>query len=98
MVINLSPAQFRRPELRDMIKKAVSSYHLDNGSLEIDIAESTLVEDADSSLKTLNALKKNGVRLAIDDFGTGFSSIANLKHFPVDTVKIHESFVEDLHN
>lgn len=96
MIINLCPIQFRHAEMVDILRDAVSAYGLTGGSLEVDIAESTLMKDTDYSLRALRALKKAGVNLAIDDFGTGYSSIAFLRQFPVDTLKIHQSFVGDL--
>jgi diguanylate cyclase (GGDEF)-like protein len=96
MIINLCPIQFRHAEIVDMLRDAIGQYGLTRGSLEVDIAESTLMKDTAYSLRALRALKKAGVNLAVDDFGTGYSSIAFLKQFPVDTLKIHQSFVADL--
>ena len=61
--------------------------------LELELTESILMHDADSSASMLGALKEMGVKLAIDDFGTGYSSLSYLRRFPIDTLKIDQSFV-----
>jgi EAL domain-containing protein (putative c-di-GMP-specific phosphodiesterase class I) len=66
--------------------------------LERELTESILMHDAGSSASVLQALKAMGVRLAIDDFGTGYSSLSYLKRFPIDTLKIGQSFVRDIVN
>ncbi|MFP5404749.1 MAG: EAL domain-containing protein, partial [Gammaproteobacteria bacterium] len=64
--------------------------------LELELTESTLLQDSDASMKTLRALKQLGVKLSIDDFGTGYSSFSYLKRLDVDTLKIDQSFVWDI--
>jgi EAL domain-containing protein (putative c-di-GMP-specific phosphodiesterase class I) len=64
--------------------------------LELELTESNLMQDAESSLSVLEALKSMGVRLAIDDYGTGYSSLSYLKRFPIDTLNIDQSFVRDI--
>jgi EAL domain-containing protein (putative c-di-GMP-specific phosphodiesterase class I) len=64
--------------------------------LGVEIAESVLMEDIETTLNTLNRLKELGLSLSIDDFGTGFSSLSHLKHLPVDTLKVDKSFIAGL--
>ncbi|HSH71432.1 MAG TPA: EAL domain-containing protein [Methylophilaceae bacterium] len=98
IAVNVSPRQFRQPSLARMIKNVLDVTSLDPNCLELEITESTLIDDADKFIETLHALKKIGVKLAIDDFGTGYSSLAYLKDFPIDRLKIDKAFVSNLEN
>jgi EAL domain-containing protein (putative c-di-GMP-specific phosphodiesterase class I) len=69
---------------------------LSPGDLELELTETFLMQDSDFTGTALHALKKLGVRLALDDFGTGFSSLSHLKRFPMDTLKIDQSFLRNL--
>jgi|WetSurMetagenome_2_1015567.scaffolds.fasta_scaffold22714_2 diguanylate cyclase (GGDEF)-like protein/PAS domain S-box-containing protein len=96
IAINLSAAQFRQPNLPDTILQCLHKNQLDANYLGLEVTESLLMEDVDSILLTLQSLKKMGIQLAIDDFGTGYSSLSYLKRFPVDKIKIDQSFVRDI--
>lgn len=96
IAINLSAAQFRQPNLPDTIDQCLEKNQLDANYLGLEVTESLLMEDVDSILLTLHNLKKMGLQLAIDDFGTGYSSLSYLKRFPVDKIKIDQSFVRDV--
>ncbi len=94
--VNVAPRQFRDPHLLDAVRQAVARSGIPPGALELEITESLLLEHSADTRKTLEALKAVGVTLAIDDFGTGYSSLSYLKRFPIDRVKIDQSFVRDL--
>jgi EAL domain-containing protein (putative c-di-GMP-specific phosphodiesterase class I) len=96
MGVNLSARQFQQPQLVDDIVGILNATGLDAHHLKLEITESVLMDDADASLKTMQTLKRLGIRLAIDDFGTGYSSLSYLQRFPVDTLKIDRSFVKTL--
>ena len=93
MNVNLSGRQFQSPLLDAEITRILQSTGLNPHSLKLEITESVVMQDAESAVAKLQALKKLGVQLAIDDFGTGYSSLSYLKRFPVDTLKIDRSFV-----
>ena len=94
--VNLSARQFERPDLVDTVAAALRDSGLPAEALCLEITETVLMSDAPAALRTLTALKALGVELAVDDFGIGYSSLAYLKRFPVDTLKIDRSFVEGL--
>jgi EAL domain-containing protein (putative c-di-GMP-specific phosphodiesterase class I) len=93
MSVNLSAKQLQQPDLIDDVKKALSDSGLDARCLTLEITESILMIDTDSTITKLNALKDLGVKLAVDDFGTGYSSLSYLSRFPVDILKIDRSFI-----
>ena len=94
--VNLSARQFERPDVVDTVSAALQDSGLPAEALCLEITETILMSDAPAALRTLTALKALGVELAIDDFGIGYSSLAYLKRFPVDTLKIDRSFVAGL--
>jgi diguanylate cyclase (GGDEF)-like protein/PAS domain S-box-containing protein len=94
--VNLSPRQFRQNDLVETVRDVLAETGQPPELLELEITESTLMTDVDETLAKLEALSAMGVRLAIDDFGTGYSSLAYLKRFPVDKLKVDQSFVRDL--
>ncbi|MHB9132019.1 MAG: putative bifunctional diguanylate cyclase/phosphodiesterase [Armatimonadota bacterium] len=93
---NLSARQFRRHDLVDTVQRILNETGLPADSLELEITESTTMENVDRTLTILRSLADIGVRLAIDDFGTGYSSLSYLKRFPVHTLKIDRVFVKDV--
>ncbi|MGH9035236.1 MAG: EAL domain-containing protein, partial [Acidimicrobiia bacterium] len=91
--VNLSARQLRVPELTDTVRDVLAETGLDPSRLCLEITESVLMDDVESSIEALLDLKALGVRLAIDDFGTGYSSLSYLRRFPVDVVKLDRSFI-----
>lgn len=98
VAVNLSPRQFTDPDLLDNMRKIIRSVEIDARFLEIEITESTLMENVGYAIHILNQLKELGITIAIDDFGTGYSSLAMLKRLPVDKLKIDRSFVKELNS
>ena len=96
MSVNLSARQFQNASLVEDIQTIVQEVGLDPSTLTLEITESVIMHDIGSTIRTLRGLKELGIQLAIDDFGTGFSSLAYLKQFPVDILKIDRSFVDGL--
>lgn len=94
--VNLSPVEFQRGDLVERVQAALVASGLPAARLELEITESTLLEEADQALRTLERLKGLGVRLAMDDFGTGYSSLSYLRAYPFDALKIDRSFIRDL--
>ncbi len=96
VAVNLSPRQFRQSNLVDTVARAIERHGWPCKLLELEITEGVLMQQTSETLKTLEALNRLGVGLAIDDFGTGYSSLSYLKRFPVDFLKIDQSFVRDI--
>lgn len=96
LAINISAVEFRGDEFLNGVRECLQETQLAPGSLEVELTESVLMQDLKSSLAVLQALKAMGVQLAIDDFGTGYSSLSYLKRFPIDNLKIDQSFVRDI--
>ncbi len=93
MSVNVSMRQLESGSLVDDVVQALGDSGLDPGALTLEVTESTLMRDAESTVSRLRRLKDIGVMIAIDDFGTGYSSLAYLRQFPVDVLKIDRSFV-----
>lgn len=96
VTVNLSSSQFKQANLIEMIAGVLAETGLDPAYLELELTERTIMKNAEEAKKTLHELKKMGVHLSIDDFGTGFSSLSYLKLFPIDRLKIAQSFVRDV--
>ncbi|MEE4378961.1 MAG: EAL domain-containing protein [Candidatus Competibacteraceae bacterium] len=96
VAVNISALQFRNPQLLVTIRQAIEDSALEPQNLEIEVTETTAMQGLEESLALLNQMREMGLRIAIDDFGTGHSSLAYLKRFPVHTLKIDRSFVQNL--
>ncbi len=93
MSANLSARELREPGLVENVAAILQRTGVDPATIVLEITETSMVEDADGAIATLQALKALGVRLAIDDFGTGYSSLSYLRRLPVDVLKLDRSFV-----
>ena len=96
MAVNLSPRQFNDDGLLEEIAKALRDSGMNPQLLELELTEGMVMQNAERAGKVLASIKKLGVRIAIDDFGVGYSSLANLKRFPIDILKVDRSFIRDL--
>ncbi|HVI50349.1 MAG TPA: EAL domain-containing protein [Candidatus Sulfotelmatobacter sp.] len=96
VAVNISPKQFAETDVEALIRQAVAVSGIDPSRLDVEITESTLMNDPERVISHLEQLKTTGIQLSIDDFGTGYSSLNYLKRFPVDTLKIDRSFVIDI--
>ena len=96
VAVNLSPVQFNTGNLAQVVMSALAASGVEAGRLELEITESLLLQDRDTTLATLHQLRDLGVRIALDDFGTGFSSLNYLRAFPFDKLKIDQCFIAGL--
>jgi diguanylate cyclase (GGDEF)-like protein/PAS domain S-box-containing protein len=96
MAVNLSARQFTDDDLLSDIADAIETSGIRAELLELELTESMVIQNPERAGKVLHALKQMGVKLAIDDFGVGYSSLANLKRFPIDTLKVDRSFIRDI--
>ncbi len=97
--VNLSPLQFRKPGVYEMVSDILMETGFPPDKLELEITEGALLVDSEATLETLKLLKSIGVSIAMDDFGTGYSSLSYLRSFPFDKLKIDQSFIRELgHN
>lgn len=96
IAVNISAIEFRHPSFFECVQTILEETGLDPKMLELEITESVLMRDVDSSAEILTNLKNLGVQLAVDDFGTGFSSLSYLQQFPIDVLKIDRSFVDEI--
>jgi EAL domain-containing protein (putative c-di-GMP-specific phosphodiesterase class I) len=98
IAVNISARQFQQPGLVKLVEDALAESGLEPAALELEITESSAMHDVERAVRTLEDLKALGVALAIDDFGAGFSSLSYLSRFPIDRLKIDQSFVRALEN
>lgn len=96
IAVNLSAQQFRHQDLVRLVRDTLDDYDIAPRLLELELTETLLMDDAERTVAILGQLRAMGVSLAIDDFGTGFSSLAYLRQFPVQTLKIDRSFVAEI--
>jgi diguanylate cyclase (GGDEF)-like protein len=96
VAVNLSARQFGQPPIARTVRRVLEDTGLDPAALELEITESVLLHHDSEKLESLRALAEIGVTLSIDDFGTGYSSLSYLKRFPVDALKIDQSFTHDI--
>lgn len=94
--VNISARQFMQPKLVASIAQILADTGLEPGLLEVEMTESLLMVHTEASVAVLSALKALGIHISVDDFGTGYSSLSYLKRFPVDVLKIDQSFVRDI--
>jgi diguanylate cyclase (GGDEF)-like protein len=95
VAVNLSPVQFKSKKLLDTVIMALSTSGLSPHRLELEITESVLLVEQESTLATLHQLRSLGARIAMDDFGTGYSSLSYLRSFPFDKIKIDGTFIRN---
>ncbi len=98
IAVNVSPVQFRSQDLARAVINALTAANLAPQRLELEITESVLMQNNETTLRRLHQLREFGVRISMDDFGTGHSSLSYLRSFPLDKIKIDRSFVNDLSN
>ncbi|KFF43842.1 MULTISPECIES: putative bifunctional diguanylate cyclase/phosphodiesterase [Pseudomonas] len=96
MSVNISAIDFRQRDFVDNLAAILKQTGLPPAQLELEITESVLMQNVDETVDTLRRIKAMGVRLALDDFGTGYSSLSYLRRFPIDVLKIDQSFVRGL--
>ncbi|WP_068829404.1 putative bifunctional diguanylate cyclase/phosphodiesterase [Pseudomonas sp. BMS12] len=94
--LNVSPVQFGMPKLVEDLRRLLDMHQLKPSQLEVEVTESALMQDLDTTREQLQQLRELGVRIAIDDFGTGYSSLAYLRHFELDTLKIDRLFISNM--
>lgn len=94
--INVSAIQLKRENFIDDLQKFIDLYEIDSDLIEIEITESVLIHNFESTLEQIKTLRRMGIRVSLDDFGTGFSSLSYLRELPISTLKIDKSFVDHI--
>jgi diguanylate cyclase len=96
MAVNLSARQFRQDSLIETVRGALSAARLEPRYLELELTESAVMQDAESSVQIMRRLSDLGLRISVDDFGTGYSSLSYLRRLPLDKLKIDRSFIREI--
>ncbi len=94
--INLTPRQFKEQDLVALFTQAIAEQNIDASSLSVEVTERTLIDNVGEVESTLKKLRKMGITVMLDDFGTGYASLAYLKEFPIDVVKIDRAFIAEI--
>jgi EAL domain-containing protein (putative c-di-GMP-specific phosphodiesterase class I) len=94
--VNVSPVQFKMLNFTEVLKEVLDETGMNPRYLTLELTESMLIDNLETSTDKLHQLKAMGVSIALDDFGTGYSSLSYLQKFPIDTLKIDRSFVQDV--
>jgi diguanylate cyclase (GGDEF)-like protein len=94
--VNVSARQFQQPDFHKRVADLLRRHDVDPGLIEIELTEGLVMEDIDCAMRELVALKRIGLRISIDDFGTGYSCLSYLRRFPIDVLKIDQSFVQEI--
>jgi EAL domain-containing protein (putative c-di-GMP-specific phosphodiesterase class I) len=95
-IVNISNIQLRQKDFTDIVIKAIKASGMDPHDLELELTESIIMQNIETSIVKLRELKDIGIKLSFDDFGTGYSSLSYLKRIPLDTIKIDQSFIKDI--
>ena len=96
MAVNISARQFQHPEFIGMVAAVLQKTCIDPHYLELEITESVAMHEVEKTIATLNELRAMHVQLSIDDFGTGYSSLSYLKRFPINKLKVDQSFIRNM--
>jgi diguanylate cyclase (GGDEF)-like protein/PAS domain S-box-containing protein len=97
MAVNVSARQFNQEDFAERVRRALRLADLPPDNLELELTESLILQRPEHVIRTMKALKETGVTFSIDDFGTGYSSLSQLKRYPIDKLKIDQSFIRDIH-
>lgn len=97
IAVNMSPRQFRQEDLSERVAAIFTETGADPSNVTLELTESMVMQDVNSTLVALRALKNLGLSISLDDFGTGYSSLSYLRRFPIDELKIDKSFINDIH-
>ena len=96
VTVNLSPRQFKDDYLLENISRVLRRHQIDPSQLKLEVTENSVMDDPDDSIRKIQAIHEMGIQISIDDFGTGYSSLNYLKRFPISTIKLDKSFIEDV--